>query len=140
MKKPKSQPDIVRKIDLPPGIEFHPALRSRVDAIQCRVTQKTNGKGPRYSRLSVARWVLEEAGFKSGSRYTVVRGKAPHHMWIRVEEASFGQKLAPKGNLSLTLGTVLKRDLQIKGEEVTPLIGERAIYFELPANWMMAVT
>lgn len=134
-------PDVsapVKLIDLPEGIEFHPAMRSRIDAILCRVTQKTTGKGPRYSKLHVARWVLQEAGFKPGKRYTVVRGKAPHHRWIRVEEASFGQKLGTKGTLSLTVGGILKRDLQLKNEEVTPLIGGGAIYFELPNTWMIA--
>lgn len=127
----KAHKDIV-----PQGIEFIAPPRTRADALECKITN-TEKHGKRYSRLTIARWVLHEAGFKAGQKLILLRGKRPHHRWIRLEEADYGQRVSDKGNLALSVKQVLKPDLRIKSETVTPLVDKGSIYFELPEQWVI---
>ena len=120
---------------IPVGIEFEAPVRTRSDALECRVTNLEQD-GKRYSRLTVARWVLNEAGFKSGKKFVALRGKHPHHRWVRVEEADYGQRLPDKGSLSLSITQIIKRGLTLKNEKIKPLLGQDAVYFELPEEWV----
>ena len=100
----------------------------------CRVTETTYG-GHKTTLLSLSRSALQEAGFTSGARLVLLRGKPPHNRWIRVEKASFGKRLPDKGAISLSLKSILRPNMGLKNEIVTPLMGEEVIYFELPATW-----
>jgi hypothetical protein len=120
---------------LPKDIVFEAPPRTRVDGLECRITN-TERKGKRYSRLTLARWVLKEAGIKEGQRVALRRGKAPHHRWVRVEPASYGQTVPEKGNVAVSVKHILKSSLKLEGETVQPMLGKEAIYFELPEHWL----
>ena len=119
---------------VPKGIEFYIPTKTRADGGACRVTETTYG-GQKTTLLNLARSTLSEAGFKGGDRVVLLRGKPPHDTWIRIEKAKFGKKLSDKGAVSLSLKTVLKATLGLKNEVIKPIMGEQAIYFQLPSTW-----
>jgi hypothetical protein len=121
---------------IPANIQFELPLRTRSDAVDCRITN-LDRNGKRDCRLTISRLIMSKAGFKPGQRFTVLRGKAPHHRWIRVEPANYGQRLSDKGSLSLSVRQIMRHDVKLKAEKVEPLLGKDAVYFELPENWVI---
>lgn len=135
MKKPSKAPAMR---GIPSDIQFEAPVRTRSDSLDCRLTNVEVNK-KRLSKLTIARWVINKAGFKPGNRFVALRGKSPHHRWVRIEEADYGQRLSEKGSLSVTVSQVIKRGVTIKNENVTPLLGDKAVYFELPEEWVVRV-
>ena len=121
---------------IPKDIEFYLPAKTRADGDVCRVTETLYG-GNRTTLLSLCRSSLSEAGLEGGDRVILLRGKPPHNRWIRVEKAKYGKKLPEKGAVSLSLKSFIKANLGLKNEMVTPITGDGAIYFELPASWLV---
>lgn len=121
---------------IPSDIQFEAPVRTRSDSLDCRLTNVEVNK-KRLSKLTIARWVINKAGFKTGDRFVALKGKAPHHRWVRIEEADYGQRLSEKGSLSVTVSQVIRRGITLKNENVVPLLGEKAVYFELPEEWVV---
>lgn len=119
---------------VPKGIEFYLPAKIRADGGECRVTEATYG-GNKTVLLNLPRSTLVDAGFKGGDRVVLLRGRPPHDTWVRVEKAKFGKKLSDKGAVSLSLKAILKGGLGLKNEVVKPIMGEGAVYFQLPATW-----
>ena len=119
---------------VPKDIQFYLPAKTRADGDVCRVTETTYG-GHRTTLLSLSRSSLSEAGFTGGDRIVLLRGRPPHNRWVRVEKAKYGKKLPERGAVSISLKSFIKANLGLKNEMVTPIMGEGAIYFELPGTW-----
>jgi hypothetical protein len=136
--KKNVQTKLVKKVQpaIPTNIQFEPPLRTRSDSLDCKITN-IDRNGKRDCRLTISRLIMNKAGFRAGQRFTVLRGKAPHHHWIRVEPADYGQRLSEKGSLSLSVRQIMRSDVKLKAEKVNPLLGNDAVYFELPEQWVI---
>lgn len=122
---------------VPSGIEW-----VRVRRLGTRTTSPSklvayvDEAGRRQARLSVARDMIEKAGFKFGDHLVCLQGREPHNQWLRIEKTDKGGVTYKKDKPPVfSIGSYLSSDLDVN-EAVEPQFGKDAIYFELRKKWV----